>query len=296
MMPRKSYRVPLASGGALVLGPRTLVMGILNVTPDSFADGGRYLDPDRAVEAALAMAAAGADLIDIGGESTRPGAEPVSADEELARVVPVLDRLAGRLRVPLSIDTTKAVVAEAALARGVAVVNDTSGLRYDPALAEVVAARGAALVVMHSRGRSRDMYRDAQYRALIREVADELATSIATAVAAGVPRDRILIDPGIGFAKRAHHSYAALAQLGDLAVLDRPIVVGPSRKSFLDAALGPRRPEERVWGTAAAVAAAVLGGAHVVRVHDVKAMVDVVRVADCLRAHAAEFRPDRPED
>lgn len=296
MTPRKSYRVPLPNGEALELGPRTLVMGILNVTPDSFADGGRYLDPHRAVEAAVALEAAGADLIDIGGESTRPGAEPVPLEEELARVVPVLDRLRGRIRVPLSIDTTKAAVAEAALARGVAIVNDTSGLRYDAALAGVVAAHGAALVLMHSRGRSRDMYREAEYGALMREVIDELTESLATAVSAGVAPDRILVDPGIGFAKRAVHSWAVLAQLADLTVLDRPIVVGPSRKSFLDAAVGPRRPDEREWATAAAVAAAVLAGAHVVRVHGVRAMVDVVRAADMIRASGHAHRPAPPED
>ncbi len=296
MGPRKPYRVPLPGGRALELGRRTLVMGILNVTPDSFADGGRYLEPARAVEAALAMVEAGADLLDIGGESTRPGADPIPAAEELTRVVPVLDRLAGRIPVPLSIDTTKAAVADAALARGVALVNDTSGLRYDPALAEVVAAHGAALVLMHRRGRSRDMYREAQYRALARELIDELAWSIAAAVAAGVPRECILVDPGIGFAKRAAHSLAALAQLAELAVLDRPIVVGPSRKSFLEAALGPRHPDEREWGTAAAVTAAVLEGAHIVRVHGVAAMVDVVKVADAIRDHAEKFRPGQSEE
>jgi dihydropteroate synthase len=296
MVPRNVYRVPLGGGGVLELGGRTLVMGILNVTPDSFADGGRYLDPDRAAQAALAMEAAGADLIDIGGESTRPGAEPVPAAEQLARIGPVLDRLAGRLRIPLSVDTTHAAVAEAALARGVALINDTSGLRAGPALARVVAAYGAALLLMHSRGDSRDMYREAHYGALMREVIAELERSLATAVAAGVPREQILVDPGLGFAKRAPHSLAALAQLAELAALDRPIVVGPSRKSFLDAALGPRQPDEREWGTAAAVAAAVLAGAHIVRVHGVAAMVDVVRVADAIRAHAAAFRPASPEE
>ncbi len=283
MVPRQAYRVPLPGGGALELGPRTLVMGVLNVTPDSFADGGRYLDPARAVEAGLRMAAEGADLLDIGGESTRPGAAPVPVEEELARVLPVVEGLAGRAGVPLSIDTYKAAVAEAALARGVAIVNDVSALRYDPDLAEVVARRGAALVLMHHRGRSADMYAHASYGDVVEEIRAELAERIDAAVRAGIARERLIVDPGLGFAKRAEASYAALAGLPRLASLERPLLVGPSRKSFLVAALGERPPEAREWGTAAAVAAAVLLGAHIVRVHGVREMVDVVRVADRLR-------------
>jgi dihydropteroate synthase len=287
MVARRVYHVPLPGGAALELGRRTLVMGVLNVTPDSFADGGRYLDPARAVAAGLQMAAEGADLLDIGGESTRPGATPVSVDEELARVVPVLEGLAGRAGVPLSIDTTKAAVAEAALARGVAIVNDVSALRQDPALAGVVARSGAALVLMHHRGTSRDMYARAQYRDVAGEIAAELAERIDAALAAGIPRDRLIVDPGLGFAKRAEHSFAALAGLVRLQALDRPILVGPSRKSFLLAAIGERPPDGRDWATAAAVAAAVWFGAHIVRVHRVGEMVDVVRVADRVRAAAS---------
>jgi dihydropteroate synthase len=267
-------------------------MAILNVTPDSFADGGRYLQPDRAAEAALELEAAGADLVDVGGESTRPGATPVSGSEELQRVLPVLERLSGRLRIPVSIDTYKADVAREALAAGAAIVNDVSGLRYDPGLAAVVADAGAALVLMHTRGRSREMYREAAYGDVAREVAGELASSIAGAEAAGVAADRIIVDPGLGFAKRAPHSYEALAWLGTLDGLGRPILVGPSRKSFLQDALGERAADDRDWGTAAAVTAAILFGAHIVRVHAVREMRDVARVADRIRAAAeAERRP-----
>ena len=284
---RQAYVIPLATGGWLELGPRTLVMGVLNVTPDSFADGGRFADPDRAADAALAMEAAGADLIDVGGESTRPGAADLDAEEELARVLPVFERLAGRLRVPLSIDTYKARVADAAIDRGAGLVNDISALGYDPGLADVVARRGAALVLMHNRGRSRDMYREARYDDVAREVASELERLVEAAERAGVPRARIIVDPGIGFAKRAEHSLAVLAGLPALAAVGRPVLVGPSRKSFLTAALGERPADRRDWGTAAAVAASVLLGAHIVRVHAVAEMVDVVRTADAIRQAAA---------
>ena len=260
-------------------------MGVVNVTPDSFADGGLRLDPARAVADALAMEADGADIVDIGGESTRPGAEALPASEELARVLPVLDGLVGQVRVPVSIDTYKADVARAALDRGASIVNDISGLRYDPTLGRVVAERGAVLVLMHNRGRSRNMYREATYRVVMEEVSAELAASVDDAVAAGVSRERLILDPGLGFAKRADESSTALAQLDALASLDRPLLVGPSRKSFLEAALGKAPPEERDWGTAAAVTAAVFLGAHIVRVHRVREMAQVVKVADLVRRH-----------
>jgi dihydropteroate synthase len=288
---RQSYLISLPGGRTLALGPRPLVMGILNVTPDSFAecaplvvDG--IVDVDGAVDAAVRMEAAGADLVDVGGESTRPGAQPLSEDEEYARVVPVIRALASRLRVPISVDTYKAAVARAALAEGAALVNDISGLHYDPALAAVVANAGAALILMHSRGRSNAMYDQAAYQDLVGEVAGELRAAAASAVSAGVPYQQLLIDPGVGFAKRPAHSYGVLARLAELAsALDRPVLVGPSRKSFMRDALGERTPVERDWGTAAAVAAAVLGGAHVVRVHAVPEMVQVVRVAEEVRLH-----------
>ena len=292
-MTRARYTIPLPDGGRLELGQRTLVMGIVNVTPDSFSDGGECLDPEHAVARALAMEAEGADLLDIGGESTRPGAAALSAGEELARVLPVLDRLVGRVRVPVSIDTYKADVARAALDHGATIVNDVSGLRYDPALAAVVAEYGAALVLMHTRGRSRDMYRAAVYRDVVAEVAEELAGRIDDAVAAGVPREAVVVDPGLGFAKRADQSYAVLAGLGRLAVLRRPLLVGPSRKSFL-AGSRDTGAQDREWATAAAVTAAVLAGAHIVRVHRPREMARVVEVADRLLDAAAPGPPVAP--
>jgi dihydropteroate synthase len=228
------------------------------------------------------MEADGADLVDIGGESTRPGADALPLDVELARVMPVIDALASRLRVPMSIDTYKADVASRALAAGAVIVNDVSALRYDPALAAVVAASGAAVVLMHNRGRSREMYQEAHYDAVVDEVADELAGRVEAAVSAGITRDRVIVDPGIGFAKRAAQSLELMARLPALARLACPLLVGPSRKSFLKAALGERGPADREWGTAAAVAAAVMGGAHIVRVHAVKEMTDVVRTIDAI--------------
>ena len=285
--------VPLPDSAPLQLGGRTLVMGIVNVTPDSFADGGQCLDPDRAADHAQELDAGGADLLDIGGESTRPGAVALSVEEELARIVPVLDRLVGRVRVPVSIDTYKAEVARVALDHGAALVNDVSGLLYEPALAAVVAEGGAALVLMHNRGRSRDMYREAVYGDVGVEVAAELVDRIDAAIEAGVARSQIIIDPGLGFAKHADHTYAALAALRRLAPLDRPILVGPSRKSFLGGK-GDGGPDDREWGTAAAVTSAVLDGAHIVRVHGVRNMVQVVRVADRVRA-AGEASLDTDE-
>jgi dihydropteroate synthase len=280
--PRPSFSIPLPGGRLLVLGERTLVMGILNITPDSFADGGRYLDPGAAEAAAVEMEAHGAGLIDVGGESTRPGSEQISEDEEIRRIRPVLQRLARRLTIPISVDTTKAGVAEMALGEGAAMLNDVSGLRYDSALAQVAARHGAALVLMHGRGHSRDMYREATYASVGREVRDELEASLARALSAGVAREAVILDPGLGFAKRPAQSFAALAALPELASLGRPLLVGPSRKSFLTAAIGERPAAERDAATAGAVTAAVLLGAHVVRVHAVKEMVDAVRIADMI--------------
>ena len=259
-------------------------MGILNVTPDSFADANHCADPESAIAAALRLEADGADLIDVGGESTRPGADPVPVDEELRRVLPVLNALRGRLRVPISVDTYKSDVARAAIGAGASLVNDVSGLDRDPALARVVADTGAALVLMHSRGRPKTMYAEASYGDVAAAVAAELQDSIRRAAAQGVPRDRVIVDPGVGFAKRAAHSYGVLARLPDLAAaLDRPMLVGPSRKSFMTDAVGDRPAPERDWGTAAAVTAAVLAGAHILRVHAVAEMAQVVRVAEQIR-------------
>jgi len=277
---RRRYTVPLTGGRRLDLGERTLVMAVINITPDSFAEPQPSIDPVRALDMAQEAEAQGADILDIGAESTRPGAAAVDAEEEMQRLLPALRMIAARIRLPLSVDTAKAVVARAALDEGAAIVNDISGLRYDPGLGEVVAAAGAALVLMHMRGTSREMYRDASYADVAAEVRDELAASVAAAGRAGVARESIIVDPGLGFAKRAEHSYEALARLAEFASLDRPILVGSSRKSFLTRAIGDVAPSGRDWGTAATVAAAILEGAHIVRVHAVGPMVQVVRVAD----------------
>lgn len=283
MNERKRYIVPLPGGRALELGSRTLIMGVINVTPDSFADGGLRFDPERAIQDGLRMVAQGADILDVGGESTRPGADALDAREELRRVLPVVERLAGA-GAHVSVDTYKAVVAREAVARGAVIVNDISALQFDHGLGEVVARTGAAVVLMHNRGRSDDMYRHADYENAPIEIAAELRLALARAGDAGIPLESTILDPGLGFAKRAGHSYAALAHLSTLAALDRPILSGPSRKSFLTEALGDTPPSAREWGTAAAVAASVLLGAHIVRVHGVEAMRDVVRVADRIRA------------
>jgi dihydropteroate synthase len=280
--PRGRYRISLR-GAEAELGGRTLVMGVLNVTPDSFSDGGSFPDAGAAVEAGLALFAAGADWVDVGGESTRPGgASRVDADTEKARVVPVIEGLRRGGAGPLSIDTTKAAVARAALDAGADIVNDVSGLRFDAALPALLAERRVPVVVMHLRGDFEVMHHEPRYADVMGEVATELETTLARGVEAGIARERMIVDPGIGFAKDAAHSLEVLRRLPELAALDRPVLVGPSRKSFigrvLDLPVG-----ERLFGTAAAVAAAVLAGAHVVRVHDVREMIQVVRLADAIR-------------
>ena len=284
LSPRPSYTIPLPAGRILELGPRCLVMGILNITPDSFANPKPLRAPAEAVAAALRMEADGADLIDVGGESTRPGADAISADEELSRVMPVLLALRGRLHVPISIDTYKAEVAREAVAAGAALVNDVSGLGRDPLMGRAVAETGAGLILMHARGASKTMYAEATYDDVVPEVVGELREGIKSALDAGVPLERVIVDPGVGFAKRPSHSYVVLARLPEFAAaLGRPVLVGPSRKSFLRAAVGDRPAPERDWGTAAAIIAAVLAGAHIVRVHAVAEMAQVVRVTEEIR-------------
>lgn len=280
--PRRSFTVPIPGRAPLALGPRTFVMGVINVTPDSFSDGGK-IDPQHATEIARDMESAGADIIDIGAESTRPGSSPVSAEEELARLLPSLRAIARQVTIPISIDTYKAVVAEAALDEGASIVNDISAFAFDAALGPLVAARGVPAVLMHTRGRPQDMHERAEYADVVSEVSAELLQSVARAVDYGVSRDQLIVDPGIGFAKKASHSLELLGQIDKLAGLDLPLLVGPSRKSFLMAATGLFPPEDRDWPTAAAVTAAILGGAHIVRVHSVENLVHVVRVADAIR-------------
>ena len=286
MHPRRRFTLPLPNARTLTLGERTLVMGIINVTPDSFSDGGALLDVQRAIDAGVQMVEDGADLLDVGGESTRPGAEPLGEAEERRRVLPVIEGLVARVSVPVSIDTYKASVADAAIAAGASIVNDISGLRYEPDLAKVVAARQAALVLMHTRGRSRNMYTQAVYHDVVDEVLDELRESIAFATGAGVPKDRLIVDPGLGFAKEAAHSYEVVARLHELSELGRPVLSGPSRKMFLSRPFGrDLPPAARDWGTAAAVTAAVFAGAHIVRVHAVREMAQVARVSDEIRKY-----------
>ncbi len=278
----------LRIGARTFSGRGPFVMGVVNATPDSFSDGGRFLDAGAAVARALALAAEGADLVDLGGESTRPGAAPVEVEEEIRRVVPVIERLvACGFEVPISVDTTKPEVARAALRAGAALVNDVQGL-FDPRLAAVVAEAGVPVVLMHMRGTPADMRERARYRDVAREVRDELAEALRRAAAAGIPAERTLLDPGIGFAKTPAQSLEMLARLGELRPLGRPLLVGPSRKSFIGATTGAA-VEDRLPGTLAAVAAAVLAGAEFVRVHDVAAARQAALVAAAIRDAA----PDR---
>ncbi|ABS26539.1 dihydropteroate synthase [Anaeromyxobacter sp. Fw109-5] len=269
-------------GARLFDGPGPFIMGIVNATPDSFSDGGRYLDPAAAVAHALRLAEEGADLVDLGGESTRPGAPPVAEDEEIRRVVPVVEALRARaFALPISIDTTKAAVARAALAAGADLVNDVAGLA-DPALARVVAEAGAPVVLMHSRGTPADMQSRASYGDLVAEVRAELAEALLRVAAAGVAPERVILDPGIGFAKTAEHGFELLARLGELRALGRPLLVGPSRKSFIGKVTGAP-VGERLPGTLAAVTAAVLAGVELIRVHDVAAARQAAQVAAAIR-------------
>ena len=310
---RRKFRLRLPSR-TLVLGERTLVMGVLNVTPDSFSDGGLFLDADAAVRQALEIERAGADILDIGGESTRPGSAPVTAEEELKRVLPVFEGLRGKLRIPISIDTQKAAVAEAAVAAGAEIINDISALRADPTLAEVVRRHHMPIILMHMRGTPRTMQQRPFARHVLRDVIAGLRAGVARACKAGLAKSQLLLDPGIGFGKSFEQNYELLAHLAKLAALGFPLVVGASRKAFIGATLarggatlagdrvaggersrttldpsrtGPNAqnlvpPGERVWGTAATVATSILGGAHIVRVHDVAEMVQVARVTNAI--------------
>ena len=296
MFTRQRYRLRLPSR-TLRLGERTLIMGILNVTPDSFYAGGRYPDAQLAVERAFEMEQAGADILDIGGESTRPGADPISTDEEIARVLPVLESLQGKLRIPISLDTQKVIVAEAGLKAGVEIINDVSGLRGDPELADLVRSRAAAMVLMHMRGSPKSMHKGPFARDAMRDIAHGLRASIAIARRAGIPKSKLLLDPGIGFGKNYRQNFEVLARLPELARLGYPLVVGASRKTFIGWALGGKRqvwpPEKRQWGTASAVTTAILNGAHIVRVHDVSEMGQVARVADLVLSAVSRARSGR---
>jgi dihydropteroate synthase len=285
MFKRRKYRLRLPLG-MLALGERTLVMGVLNVTPDSFSDGCRFLDPQSAIEHALEMARAGADLLDIGGESTRPGSTGTAAETELARILPVLEGLRGALKIPVAVDTRKSQVAEVAISAGAQIINDISGLRLDPRIAKVAQRRGVPLILMHMRGEPATMQKGPFARDVMKDVMQGLRASIRKARAAGIPKSQIVVDPGIGFGKSFEQNYELLRKLPELAKLGYPLLVGTSRKGFLGRTLArdgkSAPPEERLWATAATVTASILGGAHIVRVHDVAEIAQVARVADCL--------------
>ena len=256
-------------------------MGILNVTPDSFSDGGNFVDVQAAVNQALRMHADGAHIIDVGGESTRPGSKPVSEEEELDRVLPVIQQLHERLPIPISIDSYKSKVAKAALDAGASIINDISGFRFDADMPTVAASKNAGVVLMHIKGEPRNMQADPHYDDLLREIIDYLRKSMDTAIQHGVDPSQIVIDPGIGFGKQIKDNFQILSELRKFSQLSRPILVGPSRKSFLGAILN-QPPSERLEGTIAAVTAAIINGANIVRIHDVKQVKRAVDIADII--------------
>jgi len=261
---------------------RPLIMGILNLTPDSFSDGGRFIDPERAIEHALRMEAEGADIIDIGGETTKPGAPPVAAAEEAARIIPVMERLSKALHCPLSVDTWKSSVAESALSAGAEIINDISGFIFDPQMADVVARHGAATVLMHTRGKPDEMQQDTSYSDLMTEIMSGLRNSVSQALAAGVQRERIAIDPGIGFGKDLSGNLEILRRLRELTSMGLPVLVGTSRKSFIGKILARHDTSERTFGTAATMALSIANGAQILRVHDVREMRDVADLAHAI--------------
>jgi len=264
------------------LARRTLVMGILNVTPDSFSDGGRFSSPEEAAQAGARMAADGADIIDVGGESTRPGSDSVPEMEEIRRVVPVIEALAQVVDVPLSVDTSRSAVADRALNAGASIINDVTGLVRDPELASVAAARRAPLVIMHMKGTPRNMQHSPRYEDLVAEISSFLEAQIAVAESRGLPREFTIVDPGFGFGKTPEHNLEMLRRLGEFAVVGRPLLIGTSRKSTLGAVLGGAGVTERLEATAATVAITIANGASIVRVHDVPEMVRVARTADAV--------------
>ncbi len=278
-MPVREWKL---AQGSLSWGERTLIMGVLNVTPDSFSDGGQFFSFDQAIAQAERMIGEGADIIDIGGESTRPGSEFVSKEEELRRVIPVIERLAVNGSVPISIDTTKSSVARAALQAGAAIINDISGLRFDVALADVAAETRAGLVLMHSRGTPKDMQQLSPVADIMSEVTGGLRRSIATAEEHGVARESVAIDPGLGFGMTSEQNAEVIARINQLARAfpDLPLMVGPSRKSFLGKLLSGAPVDQRLHGTIASVVVSVMNGAHIVRVHDVGAVVAAVKVTN----------------
>jgi dihydropteroate synthase len=269
-------------GRVLDLGRRTHVMGVLNVTPDSFSDGGHYFDTARAIDHGVEMVRDGADIIDIGGESTRPYSEGISAGEEMDRVLPVIEALGKEVEAPISIDTCKAAVAREALKAGASVINDISALRFDPEMAPVAARARVPVILMHMKGTPGNMQKNPVYRDLIPEILDFLRGALDRSEAAGIPRDLTVVDPGIGFGKTFDHNLQIIRGLAQFLSLDRPVLLGPSNKAFIGHILN-REPHERETGTMAAIAAGVMNGAHIVRVHHVKKAVETVRVVDAIK-------------
>lgn len=267
---------------------KTYIMGILNVTPDSFSNGGRYFEKAAAIERALKMVEEGADMIDIGGESTRPGSEPIAIEKELRRTIPVIEALAGKITIPLSIDTYKSEVARKALDAGASMVNDISGLRFDPEMPKIISEYKVPVVIMHIKGRPKDMQQNPAYEALIPEIMDYFRRSMIIAEQSGISEDKIIIDPGIGFGKTSDHNLEIINNLSEFSLLEKPILVGPSRKAFIGKILGDVPVTERLEGTAAAVAVCIMNGANIVRVHDVKEMVKVVKVVDVIKKEKVE--------
>src|SRR5579862_691402 len=286
MFRRRKFKLHLPSR-TLSLGERTLVMGVLNVTPDSSSDGGLFLATDEAVARALEIERAGADILDIGAESTRPGSTGVSADEELRRILPVLEKLRGKIKIPISIDTSKSEVAEAAAVAGAEILNDVTGLRNDPLLAEVARRRRLPIILMHMRGEPRSMQKGPFAKDVLRDVFAGLRRSIALARRAGIPKSQIIVDPGIGFGKNYAQNLTLLARLPELAKLGHPLLIGTSRKSFIGHILRTQasqvtKNDDRLWGTAATVTASILQGAPIVRVHDGAEMIQVALVTDSI--------------
>ena len=293
MIPRRKFRLKLRSR-TLILGPRTLIMGVLNVTPDSFSDGGNFFSQEKAVHHALQMERDGADLIDIGAESTRPGSLGINTEEEWSRLAPVLAALRTRLKIPISIDTRKSEIAAKAIESGAEIINDVSGLKHDPRIAEISARVRVPLILMHMRGEPQTMQQKPFARDALKDVSQGLRTSLSIARKAGVANSQIILDPGIGFGKSYAQNYELLAELPQLAKLGFPLLVGTSRKGFISKTLAQDEKltpspqpagiaaEKKIWGTAATVTASILQGAHIVRVHDVAEMVSVARIADCI--------------
>jgi dihydropteroate synthase len=285
MAPRRKFRIKLRSR-TLILGERTLIMGVLNVTPDSFSDGGNFFSQEKAVQHALQMERDSADLIDIGAESTRPGSAGITAEEEWNRLAPVLFALRARLKIPISVDTRKSEIAAKAVESGAEIINDVSGLKHDPRVAEVAARLRVPMVLMHMRGEPQTMQQMPFARDVLKDVTSGLRESLAIARKAGLAKSQIILDPGIGFGKSYAQNYEVLAGMPELAKLGFPLLVGTSRKGFIGVTLSeggtPATLETKIWGTAATVTASILHGAHIVRVHDVAEMARVARVVDCI--------------